>query len=216
MGKIYNNVLVRGLLSPIVSTIPSSVCILVCNLLSPFTVQGVGQLQEQLQSSENEKEMFRQRLTRKDGELTRAEETIRREQQVRQRVHTYHYVQCKGPFPKVCPRVNCTVCTEVEAFLFPVQEFVELQKQLQSIKGEKQMLRKELRQQMTWKTRLLVHTRGLYAYLYVTFSHISFPLQCICLCICVCEFACMFHYVWGVRKELDEGQQQLGQLRQQV
>ena len=38
-------------------------------------------LQQQLQSSEREREAVRQQLTRKEAELTRAEETIRREQQ---------------------------------------------------------------------------------------------------------------------------------------
>ena len=46
--------------------------------------------EEQLQSSEREKQTVRQQLTRKEAELTRAEETIRREQQqnqeMRQRV----------------------------------------------------------------------------------------------------------------------------------
>ena len=38
-------------------------------------------LQQQLQSSEREREAVRHQLTRKEAELTRAEETIRREQQ---------------------------------------------------------------------------------------------------------------------------------------
>ena len=38
-------------------------------------------LQQQLQSSEREREAVRQQLTRKEAELTRSEETIRREQQ---------------------------------------------------------------------------------------------------------------------------------------
>ena len=38
-------------------------------------------LQQQLQSSEREREAVRQQLTRKEVELTRAEGTIRREQQ---------------------------------------------------------------------------------------------------------------------------------------
>ena len=46
-------------------------------------VQEVTELKQQLQSSEREKERFRQQLTRKEAEQTRAEETIRREQQVR-------------------------------------------------------------------------------------------------------------------------------------
>ena len=53
-----------------------------CRQDSPsFPVQEVSELQQQLQSSEREKEMFRQQLMRKEAELTRAEETIRREQQ---------------------------------------------------------------------------------------------------------------------------------------
>ena len=40
------------------------------------------QLQKQLHVSESEKQMLRQQLTRKEAELTRAEETIRREQQL--------------------------------------------------------------------------------------------------------------------------------------
>ena len=39
------------------------------------------ELQQQLQSSEGEKQMVRQQLMRKEAELTRADETIRREQQ---------------------------------------------------------------------------------------------------------------------------------------
>ena len=39
-------------------------------------------LQQQLQSSEREREAVRHQLTRKEAELTRAEETIRREQQL--------------------------------------------------------------------------------------------------------------------------------------
>ena len=69
---------------------PSSVMvlILVCNLvkapLSLFPVQEVAELQQQLQSSEREKEIFRQHLTEKKAEQTRREEeTIRSKQQVR-------------------------------------------------------------------------------------------------------------------------------------
>ena len=40
------------------------------------------QLQQQLHVCESEKQMLRQQLTRKEAELTRAEETIRREQQL--------------------------------------------------------------------------------------------------------------------------------------
>ena len=39
------------------------------------------ELQQQLQSSEGEKQMVQQQLMRKEAELTRAEETIRRQQQ---------------------------------------------------------------------------------------------------------------------------------------
>ena len=58
-------------------------CTVVKTSLS-FPVQEVAGLQEQLQSSEREKEMFRQQLMRKEAELTRAEETIRRKQQKNQ------------------------------------------------------------------------------------------------------------------------------------
>ena len=44
-------------------------------------MQEVAELQQQLQSSEREKETVRQQLIRKEAELTRAEETIRRHQQ---------------------------------------------------------------------------------------------------------------------------------------
>ena len=46
-------------------------------------IQEVAELQQQLQSSEREKLMFRQQLTREEAEQTRAEETIRSKQQVR-------------------------------------------------------------------------------------------------------------------------------------
>ena len=49
-------------------------------------MQEVTELQQQLQSSEREKQTIRQQLTRNEAELTRAEETIRREQQQRQQV----------------------------------------------------------------------------------------------------------------------------------
>ena len=58
-------------------------------------VKEVTKLREQLQSSEEEKEMYRQQLMRKKAELTRAEETIRgHQQQVRHMVwiHTCKYV----------------------------------------------------------------------------------------------------------------------------
>ena len=49
-----------------------------------FPVQEVAELRQQLQSSEREKEMYRQQLTRKEAEQTRREEeTIRSKQQVR-------------------------------------------------------------------------------------------------------------------------------------
>ena len=62
----------------------AEVNVLVCTVVktSPlFPVQEVAELQQQLQSSEREKEMYRQQLMRKEAKLTRAEETIRREQQ---------------------------------------------------------------------------------------------------------------------------------------
>ena len=111
-----------------------------------------------MQSSEREKEMFRQQLRRKEAELTRAEQTIKREQKVRQHVYT---LQCKRGstlFQRCVPQLNCSMCTEVEAFLFPVQEVAELLKQQQSSEREKERLRQQL---MTKKSRLLVHTRGL-------------------------------------------------------
>ena len=40
------------------------------------------ELQQQLQSGEGEKQMVQQQLMRKEAELTKAEETIRREQQL--------------------------------------------------------------------------------------------------------------------------------------
>ena len=61
-------------------------------------VQEVTELRQQLQSSEREKEMFRQQLMRKEAELTTAEETIRREQQqiqeMRQQVWGGGIVMC--------------------------------------------------------------------------------------------------------------------------
>ena len=56
----------------------------VCSLVKAslfFNLQEVLELQQQLQSSEREKEVFRQQLMKREAELTRAEETIRREQQ---------------------------------------------------------------------------------------------------------------------------------------
>ena len=54
-----------------------------CNVVktSLFFLQEVIELEQQLQSSRREKEIYRQQLIRKEAELTRAEETIRREQQ---------------------------------------------------------------------------------------------------------------------------------------
>ena len=62
-------------------------------------VQEVTELQQQLlQSSEREKQTISQQLTAKEVELTRAEETIRREQQQRQQVG----LMC----------VTCSVCCD--------------------------------------------------------------------------------------------------------
>ena len=55
-------------------------------------VQEVTELQQQLQSSEREKQTIRQQLM---AELTRAEETIRREQQQRQQV-TVMFATCSA------------------------------------------------------------------------------------------------------------------------
>ena len=63
-----------------------------------FPVQMVVELEQQLQSNERENDMLKQQQTVKEAELTGAEETIRREQQVRECVHTYHYVQCNLPY----------------------------------------------------------------------------------------------------------------------
>ena len=50
-------------------------------------MQEVSELQQQLQSSEREKQTIRQQLTTKEAELNRAEETIMRDrQQMQQRV----------------------------------------------------------------------------------------------------------------------------------
>ena len=50
-------------------------------------MQEVSELQQQLQSSEREKQTIRQQLTTKEAELNRAEETIRRDrQEMQQRV----------------------------------------------------------------------------------------------------------------------------------
>ena len=86
-------------------------CTVVRTSLS-FPVQEVGELQQQLQSSEREKETYRQQLMRKAAELTRIEETFRREkQQMRQLVR----VHVKGvpwdfPFPTLLPLV--CMCSE--------------------------------------------------------------------------------------------------------
>ena len=82
-----------------------------------FPVQEIAELQQQLQSGE---ETYRQQLMRKEAELTRAEETIRREQQqVRQLVHI-HAGTCKGAplgFPRYV-QVDIIMCTVVKASLF--------------------------------------------------------------------------------------------------
>ena len=57
-------------------------------------VTETAKLQQQLQSSEREKMMYRQQLTRKEAELTRAEETIRREQQQMQQQVSNCVVTC--------------------------------------------------------------------------------------------------------------------------
>ena len=75
--------LVRGLPSPSLVIVHILVFNLVRASFFPVSVQEVAELQQQLQSSEREKLMFRQQLMRKEAEQTRAEETIRREQQVR-------------------------------------------------------------------------------------------------------------------------------------
>ena len=59
---------------------------------SLFPVQEVAELQKQLQSSEREKLMFKQQLTRKEAEQTRSEETIRSKQQVRMTYNDIHIV----------------------------------------------------------------------------------------------------------------------------
>ena len=65
-----------------------------CTVVKASLVQEVGELQQQLQSSEREKEMYRQQLMRKEAELTRAEETIRREQQQMQQPVSDCVVTC--------------------------------------------------------------------------------------------------------------------------
>ena len=64
--------------------------------------------EEQLQSSEREKVTVQQQLMRKEAELTRAEETIRREQQqLREKVNgvkCVHNVWCVNRGPPDCRR----------------------------------------------------------------------------------------------------------------
>ena len=61
-------------------------------------VQEIAELQQQLLSSEKEKQTFRQQLMIKDAELTRVQETIGREQQqmaeMRQQVYSDCVVTC--------------------------------------------------------------------------------------------------------------------------
>ena len=49
-------------------------------------VQVNSELRQQLQSSEREEQTAREQLNRKEAELTRAEETIKREQQLTQQM----------------------------------------------------------------------------------------------------------------------------------
>ena len=56
--------------------------------------------EEQLQSSEREKVAVQQQLMRKEAELMRAKETIRREQQMRQRVSLVCMCVCMGGYRK--------------------------------------------------------------------------------------------------------------------
>ena len=60
------------------------------------------ELQQQLQSSEREKETYTQQLMRKEAELTRAEETIRREQQQMRQLVRVHEMGV-SPFPTLLP-----------------------------------------------------------------------------------------------------------------
>ena len=83
-----------------------------------FPVQEVGELQQQLQSSEREKEIYRQQLMRKEAELTRTEETFRREQQqMRQlvRVHVMGFPHDPTLLPLACMRrlLGLSVCLSV-------------------------------------------------------------------------------------------------------
>ena len=95
-------------------------CILVCNLVkaSLFPVQEVAELQQLFQSSEREKEIVRQQPTGKEAELTGAEETIRREQQVRCVI--MYNVKRLYPCPQFIVVVWVLVCTKVEVYM-PVQ-----------------------------------------------------------------------------------------------
>ena len=88
-------VLVKGLFLGFSLPYSGVSCVHSIQGFSPFQ-----ELQQQLQSSEREKEIYRQQLTRKEAELTRAEETIRREQQqMRQLVHIMHNRSSGIPLP---------------------------------------------------------------------------------------------------------------------
>ena len=87
---------VRGLPSPSLVMVHILVCNLVKASLFPVTVQEVAELERQLQSCEREKLMFRQQLTRKEAQQTRAEETITSKQQVRESYNNIHIV-CMHP-----------------------------------------------------------------------------------------------------------------------
>ena len=80
--------------------------VLLCTVVKTslfFSIQEVGELQQQLQSNEREKEILRLQLTRKEAELTRAEETIRREQQQVQQQVSDCVVTCKVEPPITDP-----------------------------------------------------------------------------------------------------------------
>ena len=86
----YKRVLVMGLPWDFSSPQHVTQFCRVCALdLFKFSLFNLQELQQQLQSSEREKQMLRQQLTRKEAELTGAVETAWREQQqVRQLQHT--------------------------------------------------------------------------------------------------------------------------------
>ena len=128
------------------------------------------------------------------------------------RIYT-HSVHVRGlPFPGSV-MVRILVYNLVKAFLFPVQEVAELQQQLQSSERENQ----RLRQQLTTKTKLLVHT---ITYMAICILHMLFPFptfhsQFGGLFVCVCVIAYMVPYVWGFEvkdRELAQAHQQLRQL----